>query len=43
LDDPQEVSAQEHSDVQAALLDNTDNNILSRQRMTNIEYQKNNL
>ena len=29
-DGPQEVSAQEHSDVQAALFDDTDNNILSR-------------
>ena len=29
-DGPQEVSAQEHSSVQAALFDNTDNSILSR-------------
>ena len=40
LDGPQEVPAQEHSDVQAALIDDTDNNILSRQRMTNIGYQQ---
>ena len=39
-DGPQEVSAQEHSDVQAALFDDTDNNILSRRRVTNIEYQE---
>ena len=33
-----EISAQEHGDLQAALFDDTDNNILSRRRMTDAEY-----
>ena len=39
-DGPQEVSAQEHSDIQAALFDDRDNNILSRLRMTDRAYQE---
>ena len=34
----QEITAQEHGDLQAALFDDTDNNILSRRRMTDAEY-----
>ena len=34
----QEITAQENGDLQAALFDDTDNNILSRRRMTDAEY-----
>ena len=34
----QETNAQENGDLQAALFDDTDNNILSRRRMTDAEY-----
>ena len=34
----QEATAQENGDLQAALFDDTDNNILSRRRMTDAEY-----
>ena len=34
----QEITAQEHGDLQAALFDDTDNNILSRRRITDAEY-----
>ena len=34
----QETTAQENGDLQAALFDDTDNNILSRRRMTDAEY-----
>ena len=36
--DHQQMTAQEHSDLQAALFDDTDSNILSRRRMTDAEY-----
>jgi len=39
-DDPQEVSAQDYSGIQAALLDDRDNNLLSRLRMTDHEHQE---
>ena len=34
----QETTAQENGDLQAALFDDTDNNILSRRQMTDVEY-----
>ena len=34
----QEITAQEHGDLQAALFNDPDNNILSRKRMTDAEY-----
>ena len=34
----QETNVEEHGDLQAALFDDTDNNILSRRRMTDAEY-----
>lgn len=34
-----EITAQEHGDLQAALFDDRDNNVLSRRRMTDAEYQ----
>ena len=34
----QEATAQENGDLQAALFDDTDNNILSRRQMTDGEY-----
>ena len=36
--DHQQTTAQEHGDLQAALFDDTDSNILSRRRMTDAEY-----
>ena len=36
----QEVSVQEYSDIQAALFDDRYNNLLSRLRMTDHEYQE---
>ena len=36
----QDITAQEHGDLQAALFDNTDNNILSRRQMTDAEYNR---
>ena len=36
--DHQQTIAQEHGDLQAALFDDTDSNILSRRRMTDAEY-----
>ena len=34
----QDITAQDHGDLQAALFDDTDNNLLSRRRMTDTEY-----
>jgi len=39
-DGPQEVSAQDYSDIQALLFDDRDNNPPSKLRMTNHEYQE---
>ena len=39
MDQNCEVTAQEHGDLQAALFDDRDNNILSRRRMTDAEYE----
>ena len=34
----QDTTTHDHGDLQAALFDDTDNNILSRRRMTDVEY-----
>jgi len=39
-DGTREVSAQDYGDIQAALFDDRDNNLLSRLRMTDHEYQE---
>ena len=36
--DHQQITTQEHSDLQTALFDDTDSNILSRRQMTDAEY-----
>ena len=39
MDQNCEVTAQEHEDLQAALFDDRDNNILCRRRTMDAEYQ----
>ena len=39
MDQNCEVTAQEHKDLQAALFDDRDNNILCRRRTMDAEYQ----